>query len=54
MSIHVNQNSFFDNARPVRRPDRINDTRWPDGWWILPMVASGAWMWWAFFSMVVG
>lgn len=58
MSMHFNENAFFDNARPARhfprRRDNIVDSRWPDGWWLLPMVASGAWLWWGFFSMVLG
>lgn len=58
MSMHFNENAFFDNARPsrhfARRRDNIIDNRWPEGWWLLPMVACGGWLWWSFFAMVLG
>ena len=62
MSIHIAPNNFYNNAYSVsgpefcieRRRDKIVDSRWPEGWWLLPMVASGGWLWCSFFSMVAG
>lgn len=61
MSIHIDQNAFFNDAYSVngpefsiqRRRDNIIDNRWPEGWWLLPMVACGGWLWWSFFAMVL-
>lgn len=61
MSIHIDQNAFFNDAYSVngpefyieRRRDHIIDNRWPEGWWLLPMVAGGGWLWWSFFAMVL-
>lgn len=54
MNSFANPSQFEDFSRPVRRPDNIQDTRWPEGWWILPMAASGAWVWYVIFRWVFG
>ncbi|MFK7842860.1 MAG: hypothetical protein AB8B54_11400 [Sphingorhabdus sp.] len=54
MAIQANEAQFQDYSRPIRRRDNIQDTRWPSGWWILPMAASGAWLWYSLFVLVFG